>query len=165
MWLYSRRAFLSTAGLGLLSACGFSPVYQQGSAASGLARQMAVGVVEGRYGFELRERLIERYGSADADARFALTFDLTIDETELVVNEEAEITRYALSGTVAYEVRNRATGELLHKDLVRTVTAYSATSATFPTTIAERDANVRLVRALADLMVTRLSITANGWAA
>lgn len=164
MWLYSRRTFLTGAGLGLLSACGFTPVYQEGSAAAALASQMNIDVVEGRFGYELRERLIERYGPADSGAKFGLTFDLSIVETELVVNDDAEITRYALSGTANYLVRNRSTGLVLHEDTVKTVTAYSATSATFPTTIAERDANIRLARALADLMVTRMSITAGDWA-
>ncbi len=164
MWSFNRRGFLSITGLGLLSACGFTPVYRQGSAASSLANQMDISVVEGRFGFELRERLIERYGSADSSARYDLRFELSITQTELVINDEAEITRYNLTGISNYQITSRATGQPVFTDVVKTVTAYSATSATFPTTVAERDANIRLARALADLMVTRLSITAKDWA-
>jgi LPS-assembly lipoprotein len=121
-------------------------------------------VVEGRYGFELRERLIERYNAPDGGARYNLVFDLDIEETELVVNDEAEITRYNLTGTSTYLVEDRTSGQVVFSDEVKTVTAYSATSATFPTTVAERDANIRLARALADLMVTRMAITAKDWA-
>lgn len=165
MWLCSRRIFLGGAGLGLLSACGFSPVYKQGGAASGLFNQMTVTMVEGRFGFELRERLIERLGQAAPDARYRLTFDLKIVSRDLVVNEAADIIRYNLTGVANFSVADRATNALLYRDTVKSLTAYSATSDTYPTTVAERAANIRLARSLADLMVTRMSVTAQDWAA
>lgn len=165
MWLCNRRTFLSGAGLGLLSACGFTPVYKQGGAASGLFNQMTFTVVEGRFGFELRERLIERLGMAAPDARYRLTFDLDIESRDLVVNEAADIVRYNLTGVANYTVADRATNTLLFRDKVKSLTAYSATADTYPTTVAERAANIRLVRSLADLMVTRLSVTVQDWAA
>lgn len=165
MWLCNRRTFLSGAGLSLLSGCGFTPVYKQGGAASGLFNQMTIPVVEGRFGFELRERLIERIGVAAPDARYRLTFDLNIVSRDLVVNEAADIVRYNLTGVANFTVTVRATNALLFRDKVKSLTAYSATSDTYPTTVAERAANIRLVRSLADLMVTRLSVTAQDWAA
>ncbi len=165
MWLCNRRTFLGGAGLGLLSACGFTPVYKQGGAASGLFNQMTFTVVEGRFGFELRERLIERLGMAAPDARYRLTFDLDIESRDLVVNETKDVIRYNLTGVAKYSVTDRTTNALLFRDTVKSLTAYSATSDTYPTTVAERAANIRLVRSLADLMVARLSITAQDWAA
>lgn len=165
MWLCNRRTFLGGAGLGLLSACGFSPVYKQGGAASGLFNQMTFSVVEGRFGFELRERLVERLGMAAPGARYRLTFDLDIESRDLVVNEAADITRYNLTGVANYAVTDRATNALLFRDTVKSLTAYSATSDTYSTTVAGRAANIRLVRSLADLIITRLSITAQDWAA
>jgi LPS-assembly lipoprotein len=165
MWLCDRRHFLSGAGVSLLSACGFTPVYKQGGAASGLFNQIAFGVVEGRYGYELRERLIARLGAAGADARYRLTYELKIESRDLVVSETQDIIRYNLTGVADYTVADSATGETLFRDSVRALTAYSATSDTYPTTVAERDANIRLARTLADLMVTRLSVTAGDWAA
>jgi LPS-assembly lipoprotein len=156
---------LSGAGLSLLSACGFTPVYRQGGAAAGLFNQMTVPVVEGRFGFELRERLIERLGPAAPDARYRLAFDLDIESRDLVVNEVADIIRYNLTGVADFTVTERRTNALLFRDKVKSLTAYSATSDTYPTTVAERAANIRLVRSLADLMVTRLSVTAQDWAA
>lgn len=165
MWWCSRRAFLGSAGAGLLSGCGFTPVYRQGGAASGLFNQIAVTPVEGRFGFELRERLIERLGAAAPDARYLLSFDLDIASRDLVVNEAADIIRYNLTGVAKFSVSGRTGDAVLFRDRVKSVTAYSATSDTYPTTVAERAANIRLVRSLADLMVTRLSITAQDWAA
>lgn len=165
MWLCNRRTFLGGAGLGLLSACGFTPVYKQDGAASGLFNQMTFTVVEGRFGFELRERLIERLGMAAPDARYRLTFDLDIESRDLVVNETKDVIRYNLTGVAKYSVTDRTTNALLFRDTVKSLTAYSATSDTYPTTVAERAANIRLVRSLADLMVARLSITAQDWAA
>jgi LPS-assembly lipoprotein len=150
--------------LGLLSACGFSPVYKQGSAASGLFNQMTFPVVEGRFDFELRERLIERLGTAAPDARYRLSFDMEIESRDLVVNEASDIIRYNLTSVANFTVTDRATNALLFRDEVKSLTAYSTTSDTYPTTVAERAANIRLVRSLADLMVTRMSVTAQDWA-
>ena len=41
--------------------------------------------------------------------------------------------------------------------------AYSATASAFATSVAERDAKVRLAHALADRIATRLSATAGDW--
>ena len=165
MWLCNRRTFLGGAGLGLLSACGVSPVDKQGSAAAGLVNQRTFPVVEGRFDFELRERLIERLGAAAPDARYRLSFDLDIESRDLVVSEAADIIRYNLTGVANFTVADRATNALLYRDKVKSLTAYSTTSDTYPTTVAERAANIRLVRSLADLMVTRMSVTAQDWAA
>lgn len=165
MLSFNRRTFLAGGGLGLLSACGFTPVYKQGGAASGLFNRISFDVVEGRFGFELRERLIERLGNAGPDPRWRLSFDLTITSRDLVISETNDIIRYNLTGVSNYTVTDGATGAVLFRDTVKSLTAYSATSDTYPTSVAERDANIRLVRSLADLMVTRLSITAADWAA
>jgi len=165
MWSCSRRRFLAGAGLGLLSGCGFSPVYRQGGAASALFNQVRVVKVDGRFGFELRERLIERFGVPVADPLYRLTFDLTIESRDLVINEKDEVIRYNLTGVANFTVTDRATNAQRLRDTVKTITAYSATSDTYPTSVAERDANIRLARALADLIVQRMSITAQDWTA
>jgi len=70
-----------------------------------------------------------------------------------------------LQGHIDYLVIDRKTGSPVFQDQVQSNTAYSATSGTFPTDVAERDANTRLMRDLADKIAIRLSITAKDWSA
>ena len=163
--LFNRRHILLAAGATpLLAACGFEPVYKEGSVAAGLRGQIAISVLEGRNGFEMRERLEERLGFAADDAKYLLEYTLEVTSEDLTVSTDAEITRFNLEGLSEFTITDRITGAQVFSDSVRSFTAYSATSETYPTRVAEKDANIRLAQALAELMVTRLSITAKDWA-
>lgn len=159
----SRRAALLS--LTALAACGFQPVYRQGGAAVALRNQIAIDVVKGRNGFELREQLENRLGRANADAPYVLTFRLAIQESGLAVTEDEGTTRENLQGTVQFTVRRFDSGDIVFQDAVRNITAYSTTSETFPSAVARTDANVRLSRALADQIAERIAVTAGSWAA
>ncbi|MEM9850969.1 MAG: LPS assembly lipoprotein LptE, partial [Pseudomonadota bacterium] len=138
-----------------LASCGFTPVYREGGAAVALRNRIAIDLVRGRNGFELREHLENRLGVADADAPYVLTFALDIAESNLAVTEDEGTTRENLVGTARFTVRQVDTGSIVFQDQVTRVTAFSTTSETFPSAVAERDANVRLARALADQIAER----------
>ncbi len=163
MSLFSRRKILALAGAGLLAGCGFTPVYKSGSAAQNLHGQIAIDLVKGRNGFELRERLEERLGFAAADAPYQLSFRLKTTETGLAVTKDEGTTRFNLTGIADFSIKELATGKTVFADQVKNITAYSATSETYPSRIAELDANVRLARALAEQIANRIAITAKGW--
>ncbi|MEM7440941.1 MAG: LPS assembly lipoprotein LptE [Pseudomonadota bacterium] len=159
----TRRAALLS--LTALAGCGFQPVYRKGGAAAALQNQIAIDVVRGRNGFELREHLETRLGRAGPAAPYVLTFKLTIAESGVAVTEDEGTTRENLLGTAAFTVRRIDTGAIVFKDSVRNITAYSTTSRTFPSATAETDANVRLARVLADQIAERIALTAGDWAA
>lgn len=146
-----------------LSACGFTPVYGPEKSATKLANNIEVEVQEGRYAFEFRERLQNRFGRAGEDARYQMSYNLMIEEEELVVNSDEEITRYNLTGSLKYLIKNRNTGQTVFEDGVTGIAAYSATAQTFPTRVAQQDANIRLVQSLAEQIATRLAITSEEW--
>lgn len=158
---FNRRWFL--VALLPLAGCGFEPVYGTGSAATKMLGQINVQVVKGRNGFELRDRLIERLGAAGADAPYDLSFKTTVISDDLTISEDNDVTRFTLQGTTQFRIINKASKTIAYESTVTSNTAYSATSGTYPTSIAERDANVRLNRDLADKIVTLLSITAKDW--
>jgi LPS-assembly lipoprotein len=164
MLLFNRRGFLALAGFASLSACGFQPVYKKGSAATNLQGRIEIDLVKGRNGFELRERLEDRLGFADADAPYVLTFKLTLTESGIAVTKDKGTTRTNLKGVADFTIRRKDTQQIVYKDSVRNVTAFGLTSATYPSSVAERDANIRMAKALADQIATRIAITANGWA-
>lgn len=161
MLLCNRRIIL--LGLLPLATCGFDPVYKTDSAASNMLGKISVQVQNSRNSFEFRDRLIERLGFPQDGAPYLLSYTTNITDDDLVVNESDNITRFTLEGVTEFQLIDVRSGAVVYNDTVRSNTSYSATSGTFQTSIAERDANVRLVRDLAEKIVTRLSITAQDW--
>lgn len=164
MLLFNRRTVLMLALGAGVSACGFEPVYKQGTTASDLQGQIEIDLVKGRNGFELREELENKLGRAVSMAPYVLTFKLTTSETGLAVTEDEGTTRTNLNGVAAFTVRRKDTGTVIYRDSVRNVTAYGTTSATFPAAVARGDANTRLAKALAVQIAERIAITSDGWA-
>ena len=82
---------------------------------------------------------------------------------DLTISDDDDVTRFTLQGTTQFRVINKDSETIVYDSTVTSNTAYSATSGTYPTAIAERDANVRLNRDMADKIVTLLSITAKDW--
>ena len=149
---------------GCISACGFKPVYKEGSTASNLQGQIEISLIKGRNGFELREELESKLGRTVSLAPYVLTLKLTISEMGLAVTEDEGTTRTSLNGIAAFTLTRRETGKVIFRDSVSNLTAYGTTSATYPSTVARRDANIRLMKALAAQIANRIAITSDGWA-
>ncbi len=163
MSLFNRRKVITALTLtATLGACGFSPIYGTGTAASSLTGKIEVTSGKGRENFELRERLVERFGFNE-HPKYKLNFTYDIDSTGLAISTTAEITRYNLVGTSAFKLTDTATGAVLISGTVKSSTAYSATSETFPTRTAEQDARSRIAVTLADQIVLRITSTAKQW--
>jgi LPS-assembly lipoprotein len=162
--LFDRRNTLFLALGGCISACGFKPVYKEGSTASNLQGQIEISLIKGRNGFELREELENKLGRTVMVAPYVLTLKLTISEISLAVTEDEGTTRTSLNGIAAFTLTRRETGKVIFRDSVSNLTAYGTTSATYPSTVARRDANIRLMKALAAQIANRIAITSDGWA-
>ena len=162
--MFDRRNTLFLALGGCISACGFKPVYKEGSTASNLQGQIEISLIRGRNGFELREELENKLGRTLSVAPYVLTLKLTISEMGLAVTEDEGTTRTSLNGIAAFTLTRRETGKVIFRDSVSNLTAYGTTSATYPSTVARRDANIRLMKALAAQIANRIAITSDGWA-
>ena len=162
--MFDRRNTLFLALGGCISACGFKPVYKEGSTASSLQGQIEISLIKGRNGFELREELENKLGRTLSVAPYVLTLKLTISEMGLAVTEDEGTTRTSLNGIAAFTLTRRETGKVIFRDSVSNLTAYGTTSATYPSTVARRDANIRLMKALAAQIANRIAITSDGWA-
>jgi len=164
MLSFNRRRILTAfASSSVLAGCGFTPVYKDGSAASGLWGKIDIKPGKGREYFEMRERFVERFGVAE-NSRYILTFTFVAISEGLAVSKTAEITRYNFDGVSNFKIADAASGAVLLSGTVKSSTAYSATAKTYPTRVAEQDARSRLAQALADQIATRISSTANSWA-
>lgn len=141
-------------------ACGFQPVLAPGGDASRLLGDVAIEVKEGRDDFEFRARLIDRIGDAGSEASYDLRYDLVIEESVVTISDDDSIDRYTLLGSVEFSIIDRTTGIALYQQTARASSGYSATSATYPTRIAARDARLRLSQSLADQVIQLLQLQA-----
>ncbi len=155
-----RRTFLlSTLAL---AGCGFSPAYAPGGPAERLWGAVRADDPSDRQGFELVERLEERLGRPEA-ARFDLTYRIATDIDSVGITGENSITRYNLNGRVDFSLKDHASGQVVTSGRARSFTSWSATGSTVATLSAEEDASSRLMRILADEIVTHLLATSGRW--
>lgn len=164
MWLSDRRGVLKgmLAGVLALSACGFTPVYGPGSPATGMLDHVAIDAPADRRAFDLVERLEERLGRAGS-ATYRLSYQIDVQSENRTITPTNAITRYNLNGRVHYTLRDLKTDRVLTQGDVTTFTSYSASGTPVATNASENDAQVRLMRLLADQIVTRLIATSGEW--
>jgi LPS-assembly lipoprotein len=113
--------------------------------------------------FELRERLLERLGALDGSPTYLLKYTSNIESKNLTISKDNDVTRYTLQGETDFNLVDLASKKVIFTNTISSNTAYSATAGTYPTAVAERDANVRLSRDMADKIATLMLITAKDW--
>jgi LPS-assembly lipoprotein len=145
-----------------LGACGFTPAFGPGGAAEGLQGTIRVDDPTDKNGFDLIERLEERIGRPET-ARFALGYRIATKAVGVGITPDNAITRYNLTGRVDWTLTERATGTRVAGGQVDNFTSYSATGSTVAGLAAEEDAAFRLMRILADQIVSRLIASAGDW--
>lgn len=172
--LSSRRAFALLLALGfVLAACGYTPAYGPAGPAQQLRVQLAMDAPDDRNEFDLVQQLELRLGHASAPV-YQLSYDIDTVQKGVGVTPGQEIVRINIFGKVQFSLADGATGEVLTSGSTDTFTGYSvaavdatatppSTNATIATLSAERDANRRLMVALADQIVTRLIATSSVW--
>ena len=162
MLLFNRRKFLTLATAPLaLSACGFAPVYTEGSAAQQMHGRITLGDFEGLSGFQMREQFETRLGIATA-ATHRLDVSLTVDREGVAITQDGSITRYNLSGIATFSITHLGAG-IVFQDTVTAFTAYNATASAYATRVAEQDAHRRMAVTIAEKIVTRLATSAEDW--
>ena len=161
MSLFSRIWLL--IGFLLLTACGFEPIYGINKPSNLILGKIDVEVSNGRNAFELRERLLERLGTLEGTPTYLLKYTSNIESKNLTISKDNDVTRYTLHGETDFDLVDIASKKVIYTNSISSNTAYSATAGTYPTSVAERDANVRLSRDMADKIVTLILITAKDW--
>lgn len=158
MSLYSRRFVL----LGLpafAGACGFTPAFAPGGSAASLQNNVLVDEPDGREAFLLTRHFEDRLGRA-AQARYGLSYSITLSEDPIAISEDNVISRFNILGNVKYALRDMQSKAVLFSGQVDSFTSYSASGTTVATQAAERDAVGRLMVILADQMINRLTAEA-----
>jgi len=159
---YSRRSILALALLALLAGCGFQPAFGPGGPATRLQDNITVTAPTDKNGFDLVERLEQRLGRG-RDPAYGLGFAITTRTSGVGITPDNAITRFNVAGAVSFALTDLATGAELSAGTVESFTSYSASGTTVSTLAAERDAETRLMRLLADQIVARLVATSGNW--
>jgi LPS-assembly lipoprotein len=149
----SRRLLL--LGGAALAGCGFTPAYGPGGAAHRLQNAILVEAPEGRAGYLLQREIEDRLGRGQP-GRFGLSYAIDLERKPIAISARNVTTRYDLLGTVTYALRNKADGAVVISGKAESFTSYSASGSTVATQAAERDAEARLMKILADQLTARL---------
>jgi LPS-assembly lipoprotein len=158
-----RRRFLALMAALPLAACGFTPVYGPGGSGRALQGQMTFAEPDSGLSFGLVSRLEDRLGRAGAGAVWTLDYSIETSESALALTGTDDINRINISGTVTYRVTETATGVQVQAGEVSTFTAFASSGSPVATAAARRDAEERLMIALADQIVSRLLAGAGAW--
>jgi LPS-assembly lipoprotein len=158
-----RRKLLALLAALPLAGCGFTPVYGPDGAGTALRDRLRIEPPDTRQGFVLVARLEDRLGRAVAPTHI-LSWDLETGQRDLAITGTDAITRINLTGTLFFRVTEAQTDVQVQAGTVSTFTAYSITGSPVSTAAARRDAEDRLMVALADQLVSRLLAGADAWA-
>ena len=158
-----RRSFLALLAASPLAACGFTPAYGPGGPAAALNGQIALDDPTDKNSFDLVGRLEERLGRANPGT-WRLSYTIAVSQVGLGITSTNTITRYNVLGTVTYALRRLDDGSQAAAGQVKNFTSYSASGTIVSTTASERDAYERLMRTLADQIVTDLIASSSDWA-
>lgn len=155
MWSSDRRTLLKLAGATLLGACGFTPAYGPQGGGAALLTGVQPDSPKTQDDFALVRRLSERLGPVEA-ARYRLSYKIQTDVLGQAITPDNATTRYSLTGLADYTLHDAGSDAVLLTGRVTSFTSWSATGSIVATQTAERDAHLRLMRMLADQIVTRL---------
>ena len=159
-----RRAVLFALAALPLAGCGFAPAFGTNGPAEGLLGAVRIDDPDGKDAFDLVERLEERLGRGGV-ARYARGYPIETRRVGGAVSAGGAINRYNLMGAVDFALSDQGTGQALTAGRVENFTSWSTTASSLATESAEADARRRLMRLLADQIVTRLIATSADWSA
>ena len=138
-----------------LAACGFTPAYAPSGKAAALLGRVRAGDPSSKAAFDFVERIEERLGRPEEDL-YDLNYSVATERVSAGLTSDNITTRYNLKGSVSFSLVERKSGKVLSSGRVENFTGHSATGSTVAGFAAEEDAALRLMRILADQVVTRL---------
>lgn len=156
MWCSDRRKFIAGfAALTAVAGCGFRPVYSEGEAGAGLRGAIRADDPSSRNDFDFVAAFEDLIGRPTAP-RFGLSYDITKRQINGGSVQGRGATRVQIFGKLTFQVTDLATGAVRASGEIEQNATYSTTTTQFATHTAREDAELRLMRMLADALVTRL---------
>lgn len=143
-----------------ISGCGFEPLYKKTSSSGGSAFPVRVENIEGsRLGQEMHIQLenLMNPTSKPIPSRYTLSVSIKQTVEPLVIERDRRISRYNLSLTSKYVLKEIGVGKTVAEGTSKVVGSYDALRASdFSTYAAEKDTEMRLAREAAKDIKVRL---------
>jgi LPS-assembly lipoprotein len=152
------------AGMSLsLGACGFRPLYATESTPAGIAvhfEQIYVTEIGGRTGRVLRNQLMDAFTPEGTPKSAAYRLEIELSDTKegLVIQENADITRYNFTLTAKFKLIDASSSQVINTGSSRAISGYNVVNQQFSTQIAQRDAEERAARELGEDIRLRLGV-------
>lgn len=145
------------------SACGFRPLYGEYATKESTSVDLAriqLKTNNNRVDYFVRERLLEllQTGTTGEPALFQL--NLTVDERleGVAIEEDTSVTRFNLTLFARFDLIDLDSGAVVHQGTSRAITSYNVVDNQFSTVVAQRKAQERAGRDLADDLKLRLAV-------
>ncbi len=149
--------------LGLaLAGCGFRPLLYRGNDNDIRGELAAIRItgLGGRLGQQLRNALEDNLNptALETPARYELAIRLTNTNSALAIQLDNTTTRYNLTLTAAFQLKDSADQRLVYQSTVQRVASYNLRRAPFATLTAQKDAERRAAEEIATDIRTLLAI-------
>jgi LPS-assembly lipoprotein len=142
----------------LQAACGFTPVYQQTSStqadsARAALAQIRIQTPDTRQGDLMKAAIEDHFYQSltvGAQTRYVLQIDLQINQSDFMINPDGLATRADMHLLSPFQLKDTATGELLHTGKLRRHVSYNLSERNdYATYVAQKDAIRRVIEAVA----------------
>ncbi|HEY1096242.1 MAG TPA: LPS assembly lipoprotein LptE [Alphaproteobacteria bacterium] len=147
---------------GLISACGFRPLYTTVGNANGTSvlDNVWIDTITSSNGVILRNYLLDSFYSDGypEQARYMLKTSLKEYVRDVDVQKNDTTTRVQLVVLATYELRDRTTETVIERNQVRAVSGYNILLSNYTTLVSQNDARDRALRDIADKIQTRVAL-------
>jgi LPS-assembly lipoprotein len=158
-----RRALL-LALAAALGACNFRPLYlATGPDNTEVQADLAaieIRGLDGRLGYLLHNALLEELNPATASVppRYVLDVSLSSTASELAIQLDSTITRYNLALTAVFQLRDKASSNVLLSSVVSRISSYNVSRQPYADLVAAQTAERRAAQEVATDIRTRLAV-------
>ena len=166
MWLSDARRlrFLAAACMLVpLAACGFRPLYGNGSGSARALSNVSIGPIADRQGQILRNELLDRItpGGSVASAPYVLTVEYRENLSQLAIRRDDTATRANLRVSTQFKLREVSTGVVVYNGRSTATASYNLVQSDYANLVSRRAAQRRAAKLVADDMTTQIAIYFN----
>ena len=146
---------ITYALLFFISACSFSPVYNENSA-SKLVQQISIQEPNTQDEFIFYSHLVDRFG--DLGDKYVLNYVISTSKKDKALDFDGTVHRVEISGSVSFNLNDKEKGTKLLSETEEMYLSYSNAGSTAAVLNAEKTTNKQLVVLLADKVADRVSL-------
>ena len=139
----------------LISACGFSPLYTNNNLDS-LIGKIDLQEPNSQNEFVFYSQLKNRFN--ENNSKYILNYAITTSKKDSALSFDGAVHRIEISGSVAFSLKEKASGLVILSDKEEMSLSYSNFGSTAAVLNAERATNKQLVVLLADKVADRISL-------